>query len=342
MIRYRALSRRAAIFTPPKRGATGSPSQRHMKFEHWRTALQWPVAIVFVLAVVASVPVLATDADTWKVYENGYFKAFSNAEESDALEILRDLEIFRLVSTQLSPVYIPEGALKTLAVIFRTRREFKQHSPQNQVLGYATFSKNLGIIVSSSSDRGIEARHVIRHEFVHILQLYHQARLPNWYREGLAEVLSAVDIQGREFTVGELPGWRRNRLSKVVSYKKIVRDDFDLTKQSIVTTGADTYWQCWLLTHYLLFGADDNLKRKFVTYLTLYNEGVRSEDAFTQAFGFESAQLWPKHLKAYASRVPTYRGYYDRNSADTEFSIENAAASELRAILGFLIERSSN
>ena len=300
---------------------------------------RWIVTSVIMITLVASSSTLpAAERLPWKVYENGFVKALSNAQQSVALEILRELETFRLVAKTVFPVSIPEGSLKTLLVIFGGELEFREYAANRHIAGFALHTGRLGIIVMPASHRYIEAKHVVRHEFVHALNVYHDANLPKWYREGLAELLASIEISGEEFIVGAPPEWRGGYVPRLLSFKKLIHEDFKFGVRTLATEGTDVYLQSWLLTHYAVLGADDDFKKRFKDYLRAYNDGMRSEDAFSKMMNVKAGSLWTKHLKKYVRALPTFSGRFDPSAGDTGFSVSPAEEKEINAILEFLIE----
>ena len=309
------------------------------EFGRWRSVIT--VECLFMLVLLAATNVLAADYSEWRSFENRNFRAISNAKDDRVLELLHDLETFRLIASQFSPVRIPQGTPKPLAVIFRNQREFDRYSESLFLASYSTYSAKQGMLVLSLSHPRVHARYWLRHEYVHILQAHHKYRFPKWYREGMAELLSAIRIDGQGYTIGEAPADGPTLVRDVVPYDRIILDEFDLIKPTMVTVGTSPYWQCWLLTHFFLLGADAAIKEQFKDYLKLYNRGMSSEEAFSAAFDLSPKSLWSKYLRRYARKTPKYGGNYDIAGADFDFSVEVAEEREVSAVLASLREDSA-
>ena len=177
--------------------------------------------------------------------------------------------------------------------------------------------------------------HTIRHEYVHVLVTYHQFKLPRWYQEGLAEFLGAMKIENDTVTIGLAPNKRiKNwRYGKLLSFNRILNDDYDIHRRS----SGDAYMQYWLLVHYLLLGNPERSKQLAI-YLSLWNDGVPSLEAFEQAFDITPMGLWRTELKRYLRRVVRYKRNLDLSKLDTNFSTRQDVNQEISNVLAILRE----
>ena len=285
-----------------------------------------PAGLTLVLLAITCAHARAADTATWRVTENRYFHAISDASDSRVRELLTGLEKFRVFAQKFATVTIPPDAPRTNLIIFNSILEFHHYTPDRMIASFIKHDKNNnGYIVMPATDRGLNALHAIRHEYVHILMRYHRFRLPTWYREGLAEFLSTVKIEGRDVTVGIPPSDRNwfwyNRAGQK-SYDKLVGSDEVPFKKS----NNDIYMQYWLLARYMLM--DSNNARLMNKYIALYNSGMDSLKAFKLTFG-ESPTDLARDKIIRVRHFTALRFHYDFPGMDTHYSVSNASEEEI-------------
>lgn len=258
------------------------------------------VVLVALLAGVAS-----TARADWAAYTSTNFTLYSDAPESDVLELLGDFEEYRRIA--LAVMGLPdEVENQALKIVFPTRADdFRALGARDNVAGFfyhAEFGPRI-VIRGASSRRGVRAddaaisdRRTLYHEYVHYLMDQKSGRnYPPWYSEGLATVLMMVDPAESIIKVGlPIPNvyWR----SVATTVEDIVDTDY---RGGI----GDFYLMSWLLTHYLTIDAADKPERRqqFADYLRRYDAGEDPVEAFTASFG-HSVSAMQREMEDYRGK----------------------------------------
>ena len=244
-------------------------------------------------AALLAVFVSAAHAE-WAAYSSKNFTLFSDAPESEVLELLRDFEEYRRVA--LAVMSLPDAADdQALKIIYPTRSaDFRVFGTSDNVAGFfyhAEFGPRIAIRSAASRvGRGVAGtadadRQTLYHEYVHYLMDQTSGlNYPPWYREGIATVLMMVEPGESTINVG-MPlrtEWRRVG----ATVEDIVDTDYDGEIDEF-------YRMSWLLTHYLTIDAVDKPQRRqqMADYLHRYNAGEDPLEAFTASFGSSASDL---------------------------------------------------
>ena len=289
------------------------------------------IALILLVAVCAHTR--AADKDTWRITENRYFRAISDAPNDRVRELLKDLDKFRVFVQRFATVTIPDDAPRTNVIIFNRTGDFQHYTPNDNIAGFASWDQqhHFYIVMPSRALRA-NAIHDIRHEYVHVLMGYHLFRVPTWYNEGLAEFLASVKIHGQTIIVGEPPQDRARDwyYRPLYSFDKLVAGGINPS----MTTLSDIYMQYWLLTDYMLMDAGHaKLMNK---YIALYNAGMDSLKAFKLSFGKSPSKLARSELNNYVRHMKALRMHFDFAGIDARFSVHAASKADKSDMYTFL------
>lgn len=275
----------------------------------------------------------------WRLLENPHFRVLTNADESRARALVEEMDRFRIVLQQVSDAKKPADAPPALVLILATADEFRAYAPRRGVGGYLLRNAE-GLpettIVLPARGTGLDAMQTIRHEYVHSLNQYRPVRFPGWYEEGIAEVFSLIEVDGRKVSVGLLPRDRFDYVDKLqsagidawASFDKLVADNVS----PHTTHFAGAYAQYWLMTHYLVYGRPD-LRDELERCLILSDGMMKPLDAFRTAFGMTPDEMWSRDLRNYVRKVPA-QVYTFRNPIEpTPFSSGPADTAEVERTL---------
>lgn len=288
--------------------------------------------LLFVSLILLAVSVVDAREKPWLKIENTHFVVLTDSKEKRALEILEELERFRVAAQQFIDVSIPEGAPPIRVVIFRSQSRFHKLVGSNFTEGKALRTADGPMIVMHSRRpywRGsASSSHIARHEFVHMLEAHHPATYPCWYKEGFAELLATAEIADGYMLVGS---YQKGRAVGLYS-RKIKDEIFERCYRG-------EYGKYWLFTHYLTF--NDNRYEALLEYLNLFDAGMPSIEAFQLAFGTTPSAMWKDEVRQYR-KIPVYRIPIDLSEVDLPFQVSKADPSEIEEQLRFLEERFSN
>jgi tetratricopeptide (TPR) repeat protein len=227
----------------------------------------------------------------WIELKSRNFLAISNAEQEEAVALIRDLELFRSVVLKITNTRVYEARVPTIIYLFGDRGSYASFRLSRNVAGYAVLKAHGNYIAIDGSSKTLEASNIVHHEYVHFLVRnaggFHY---PLWYEEGFAEFLSTVEVDGDQVMIGNIPALRAQLLSnaRLIPFETVTsaRSYDDLSSKS----RAMFYAQSWLLVHYLVTGDlyKDGIEKprlpELIRYLELVNQGLESSEAIEQAF----------------------------------------------------------
>jgi hypothetical protein len=280
----------------------------------------------------------AAVAADWYRYENSFFRAYSDADEDKALELLVELEDFRAAFVQVGNVTIPADAPKTRVVIARSGNDFTKYSGSDFVDGFAVDRDDGSILVLPATGYMDWPKSVIRHEYGHALLKFKDFDYPWWFEEGFAEFVSSLEFSpdGTSFTVGAVTDRARYGGRPSVDWDELVAHGF-VGRRMGRRDASNAYLQSWLLVHYVTLGKPPENARKLQAYFDRLGAGESSADAFANAFGAPASELWLTDIEQYAARMPVYTIRFIAGSRDREFVRSRPDESEYRPLIDYLL-----
>ena len=297
---------------------------------------KFQIYIVTLFAFSITTVSAKADDEYWISIANARFNILTNTTQQQALEVLTTLEEFRVASQNVIRVAEPADNTEILVILFDTFSEFSKYRPGRIVAGYALISATNPIIVMPVESRGLDALLVAKHELVHALMRNHPIRFPQWYQEGIAELLSRMEINGGEFVLGKPPKDRAFRGIKPIPFERILKDSYPTHRSTLVSEGGDPYFQYWLLTHYLLLGAPPEIKAGLAPYLESVHAGGDPVAVFEPTFGVPLRKLWRKRLRPYWKKLPLFKSTFDTGELDLNYSVSNVQTEQLDEIFARL------
>jgi len=155
-------------------------------------------------------------------------------------------------------------------------------------------------------------RRTLQHEGFHQFAFDHFGRrLPAWMNEGLAQYFEDAVLLERGFSLGLADPDRitlvRTALQDgtalpLASLFALHGHDWHRTLTTDETRAGLLYAQAWSLVYYLIHGEHGANQPAFERYLGLLGEGLEHDDAFTRAFGRDTARQLEAGWKRYAAQ----------------------------------------
>lgn len=276
---------------------------------------------IVLLLIACLSPAISAAADRqWYRYDSDFFEAYSDAEENDVRELLGELENFRRMVITLAGIKVPDGAVKTQVLIFRSKGDFSDTYPDRNVSAYMSTVTGVPYIVMPVKARRSDSRQFIRHEFTHVLQAYSQTRLPPWYIEGFAEFMSGVEFLDDEdvMYLGYATG-RPVVAERLVDWDELVSDEFRFHEIHNAERANNAYVQAWILVHYLTLGDGMAYNERLIRYLSAFAKGAPSIDAFYGMFEETPAHIGERVLRRYQREFDPLPLAYSPVDAKSEF-----------------------
>ncbi len=279
------------------------------------------------------------DPTPWYFLENGHLRVLTNASEQKSAQIFHTLEKFRVASQNVVRVQHSGKHRKVLIILFAEFAEFKKYRRGVNVAGYAILDNDEPMLVMPAEFRSYDVMLIAKHELVHALMVDHPVRFPLWYREGIAELLSTMEISDGHFVLGKPHGERAFSGIKPIPFHRVLKNTFPTHRPTLTSDGGDPYFQYWLLTHYLLLGAPAELKEKLAPYLQQVHAGADPVDIFESSFGIALRSLWRKHLRPYWKKLPQFESTFDTGALELNYVTSPASSTQISETLKTLEDR---
>jgi hypothetical protein len=268
----------------------------------YRTALL--ATTLLVATIFFSFDVFA--APGWHEYRSTNFIMLSDVDEQDAINHIKDLEVFRAGALKFSGFSNTPDSQTPTVFLFNNRREFELYVKNNSTVeGFFQHTLEGPIMVlphyKQANDK--DKYYAVFHEYVHSLVRDRSIiTYPKWYSEGLADLLGATVIKDNHAIVGRSNIWRhwqttgseRLSVAQLIDASKY-KDNDQFVSQFYATS--------WLLTHYLLLGSfagEPDYSGKLWGYLKHRDLEAASVQDFEKALGV-TVEALDAALKRYAN-----------------------------------------
>ena len=280
------------------------------------------------MRAILSLPLLllslaqAADARDWAAYTSENFTVYSDAREKEAIAALEDFETFRKATLAVMNFSDEPESERLIVVMIDDAGDFGRIKPAGPVGGFFYHSLSGPRMVVGPSGGASATQVVLFHEYVHYLMDRHSSlNYPRWYSEGLAVLLSSIEIDATAVLIGR----------PTSDYSLFVSSGVGSPVDQVIDVGyrgsaAGFYVTAWLLTHYLLLDSEKATTRRgqLVDYLRRYDDGDDPEAAFTASFGMSPVAMQfeldsyrrQRQWTGYSIPRPTYSGALTKRMLD--------------------------
>lgn len=260
----------------------------------------------FLLAMSSAV----ADND-WKEVSSAHFVVYSDASTERVVELVRELERFRQVVEQITPIEYPEATQDDRLVVFAydSTVRYQNEAWADGTAGVYLWRHGRAVSVLSLEEPDeiwrVDGKEVLLHEYTHhLLHRYSPFNYPTWYDEGFAEYLSTLEFREDRVILGQPAMNRilvlrspqnwvdlRTILTSNVGYIGDLSSGLTRDPNKGRTGVMHQYAQGWLLTHMLHSDAD--LRLRLGHYIAALNrEGTSGTEAlFEQHFDMSMSDM---------------------------------------------------
>jgi tetratricopeptide (TPR) repeat protein len=248
------------------------------------------------LALLAAPPsATAAAAESWRMVTTPHFRVLSQVNDRETAKWIRDYQQF--ISATSDALSIKPRALPPLTVILfardRSFTPYKLMRPDGKVAKVAgqfvTFGGISTIGLALDSEQA-ETRRTIFHEATHWLTSADPERIPTWFSEGIAEMLSTFEQTGGKVN------W-----AKPIDVHLVQMSDYGVLPLKEFLTRVDSlqdqdkhddryYSQSWAFVHFLMLSGDKSRPDLLTRFLTLYKT-MSGDDTVREVFGDKLADL---------------------------------------------------
>lgn len=285
---------------------------------------------LFLASILLATAGPAVAAPDWVRMESQHFELFTNAGERSGRRTILFFEQVRDFFLKTGNV----GEVPTVPVRiirFRSPKEFEPYRPFKAAAAFYMSSPKRDLIVMGTPGR--QTKNAAVHEYVHLLVKHSGAKLPVWLNEGLAELYSTLEPQGKQVAFGKAARvlgdrqWLAIRELISVDYASPHFNERDRTKVF--------YAQSWALTHMLCLS--NQYRERFSDFLKGV-DGDTGEEAFRWVYGKTLDQV-ESDFKRYVvqRRLPATVYEVRLNTPAEKPTVQPATATEVSLVKAGLL-----
>jgi hypothetical protein len=215
------------------------------------------VKFLLLLVFAVSMPLRSWSAESgWMLVRSPHFQVYSQLGERDGRSValtLEQLRTFFVGGGAFGLRVAPEDDVPVRAIQFAAIADYAPFRPRASADAFFLSSESANYIVLAPA--GQSRARTLAHEYAHLVLRSAGMRLPPWFAEGIAEVLSSVEITPRESLIG----------GDILARSQTLEKHGLLPLQQLLTLAEDDpsranrddaeifYAESWELTHMLLF-----------------------------------------------------------------------------------------
>ena len=260
-------------------------------------------ALAFVAGVAALIGCASTPASNdWQVLEGPALVVYSDGSLEGMREFYSELEHFRAAMRWFTNRKEAPPRSKTRIMLFKSGTDALPYLVTKDIGAWAsvTATGNLAVAKLEGKTKDVD-RQTLKRDLVKLWLDDEEVRAPTWYREGLAELVSAFTIEGNKVTIGGRPPIELSKFAELIADEKKGHTPGALLGDEVARYDIEDRARVWLVAHYLLIAnkeRQENLRDYFVAWRT----GTPSADAFTKAFGQPPADFFRLEVGRYGTR----------------------------------------
>jgi hypothetical protein len=272
-----------------------------------RQPAAWALAcavIVSLLAGCASTPA----GHDWRVVEGPVIAIYTDGSVESASDLYVELERFRGAATWFTNLQKANiGKVRVMA--FKSGTDAIPYLVDKEVGAWAsmTVDGNLAATKLEGKNKAID-RQTLKRDLVKMWLDHAGVRAPLWYREGLAELVSAFDVQENTVTIGGLPPFELSDYATLIADDKKGHVSGELLSETPVRYTLEDRARVWLAVHYLMV-ANTERQSALRDYFRAWSKGASSADAFSSAFGQPPGEFYRLEVARYGTRALAARQF---------------------------------
>jgi hypothetical protein len=275
----------------------------------------WTLACGLIASLLAGCATTPAGRD-WQIVEGPAIAIYTDGSVETASELYHELERFRGAAawfTNLQKANV--GKVRVMA--FRSGTDAIPYLVDKEVGAWAsmTVDGNLAAAKLEGKNR-VADRQTLKRDLVKMWMDHAGVRAPLWYREGLAELVSAFDVQEKSVTIGGLPPLELAQYAALIADEKKGHAPGDLLGEVPARYTLEDRARVWLSVHYLMV-ANTERQTALRDYFRGWAKGATGPEAFAAAFGQPPAEFYRLEVARYGTRALAAR----------QFNIEGAVSA---------------
>ena len=274
-----------------------------------RRPVRWLLAAALAMAALSGCASTPAGHD-WQVVEGPWLVVYTDGDVESAETLYRELEEFRAAMRWFTNLTAVKPVGKTRLMVFKSGTDALPYLIDKDLGAWAnvTATGNLGVAKLEGQTKAID-RQVLKRDLTRLwLDEVPGLRMPTWYKAGLAELISAFEIEGRTVTIGGLPPIELSTYPELIADEKKGRAPGALLSEEPGRYTTEDRARVWLAAHYLMV-ANRERQGALRSYFQAWAKGTPSAEAFAAAFGQPPAEFYRLEVLRYGGRQLAARQY---------------------------------
>ena len=290
---------------------------------------RWAVVCALAAGLLAGCASTPAGHD-WQVLEGPAISVYTDGSIESATALYRELELFRgavMWFTNLQKANV--GKLRVMA--FQSGTDALPYMVEKESGAWAsmTVDGNLAATKLEGKTKPTD-RQTLKRDLVKMWMDYAGVRSPLWYREGLAELVSAFDVQEKSVTIGGLPPFELSTYAELIADEKKGHAAGELLSEGPARYTLEDRARMWLTVHYLMV-ANTERQTALRAYFRAWAKGTPGPEAFAAAFGQPPAEFYRLEVARYGTRALAAR-QYNIESAVADPKAREATSEEIEKL----------
>jgi hypothetical protein len=272
-----------------------------------RCVLSWLPLVGLALSLGAGCAGTPAARD-WRVVEGQTLAIYTDGSVEAARALYDELEHFRAAMvwfTNLGKAKLGKVRL----MFFKSGTDALPYLIDKEIGAWAsvTATGSLGVAKLSGDTRAAD-RQTLKRDLVKLWMDDARVRAPLWYREGLAELISAFTIDGEGVTIGGLPPVELAEYAALIADQEKGHAPGALLSEEPARYTLEDRARVWLVVHYLMV-ANVERQEALRKYFAAWAKGTPSAEAFAAAFGQPPADFYRLEVMRYGTRALAARKF---------------------------------
>lgn len=245
----------------------------------------------------------------WTVVEGESLAIYSDGSAEAAGAFYREIEEFRTAMRWFTNLTKQKTGTKTRLMVFKSGTDALPYLIEKEIGAWAsvTATGNLGVAKLEGKTKPID-RQTLKRDLVKLWLDDARVRAPTWYREGLAELVSAFTIEGDSVLIGGLPPVELSTYLELIADAEKGHAPGALLSEEPARYTIEDRARVWLAVHYLMV-ANTERQQPLRDYFKAWSKGTPSAEAFQSAFGQAPADFYRLEVGRYGTRALAARQY---------------------------------
>lgn len=245
-------------------------------------------SLLLLFSLAFSINTQAEELEQWHLYTSDNWRLYTDRDESEALQVLQDFQVFRATIIQLIKGNVSDKLPPVTIYLFETDDIWDELGFSSNTAAVFRNTTHGPQMIIGPADDDEDTLQFLYHEYVHYLvSATAPIRYADWYNEGIADFFSTTVIGEDYVYIGKIHDYRAETLST----RGMLAPDDMFAIEDVYSKAPRLknrfYASAWIMTHYFTLGARNGFPSYYnsnAQFLTLLSQGVDVDTAFEQSF----------------------------------------------------------